>query len=935
MTRDLLLAGLAYLVLLFFIAEAAERGWIFGRWVSHPWVGAAALGVYATSWTFFGSVGLAQREGPLYLTIYFGPTLACLLIPVIWWRIAQLVKRHQLHSLADLFAFRYQSHATGILVTLLMLASSLPYIALQIRAVAESAALLTGEASTGAALLFCGIVAAFAVLFGVRQESPARQQPGLVAAIAFESVVKVVALAAVAILGMSYLGDLSSWLDAHPAAEAHFTGPRAPQSWGSLTLLSFAAAFLLPRQFHLAFAVRPSRETLKTAMWLFPAILLLLSVVVPPLMWTGQTLAPDAAPDTWVLRVAATHPGVGILAFLGGLSASSAMVVVDSLALGSMTTNHLLLPVWRPAGDWVLRVKWLRRAAVLAVIAAGYVFYSLETHAQGLAELGTAAFVAIAQCLPGLLGLLFWPRATRVGVSLGLSWGAALWLLVVLFPFLGVEGPLHLAQAWINQIEPAWTARWDLALGITLIPNFFLFAAGSLLFRQTAEEYQTALRCTEAPSAPQDAPNEAAWLDILAPFLGPQAAAHELQRASAGLISPLSMSDRALLAERLESNLSGLLGPVLARAIVGRAPAGTAALAAQIRFHEDRSAPMNLQGPALQLDVIRRYLSQVLDQLPMGLVAVDGQHQIVLWNQAMSRISGQNVAQAAGRDLEELGSLGQALIPWLTEPAPPDELNFGTQTFMIARTALDDNGWILLIEDVSRERALRARIAHEDRLLSVGRLAAGVAHEIGNPLAGILILAKNLANEDNPEDLPERLGLIVHEAERISSIVGSLLTYSRAEPLRPVVASQVAVAQAVEEAVQLVRLSKKRNAAPISVECPPNLTVKARLSPLVQIIVNLLTNALDVSGAEDPIEIRATRQQNRILLTVRDHGPGLPPEVEARIFEPFFTTKPPGAGTGLGLTVVRNLVDELHGEIRIEHPSERGTLFVVELPGED
>src|SRR5688572_14430422 len=260
-------AGVGYLVVLFLLAYATERGLIPARLARHPAISTLALGVYASSWSFNGSVGFAKLEGYRFLAIYLGVTLACALTPVIWQRVLSLTREYQLTSLADLFVFRYRGSLVGVLVTLFMLAGSVPYLALEIRAITESVSVLAyGTKPVFIALGFCAMVALFAILFGARHPAQRDRHQGLVVAIAFESVVKLIALLAVgafAVFGVfDGLGDMNRWVAQHPEALEALQKPVRDAPWGTLLLLSFAAAFLLPRQFHVAFAESPGPRAL-------------------------------------------------------------------------------------------------------------------------------------------------------------------------------------------------------------------------------------------------------------------------------------------------------------------------------------------------------------------------------------------------------------------------------------------------------------------------------------------------------------------------------------------------------------------------------------------------------------------------------------------------------------------------------------------------
>ena len=353
--EHLFFAGVVYLLVLFLIAYATEQGWISDRVAQHPLTYTLSLGVYATSWSFYGSVGFAESQGFNFLSIYIGVTLAFILVPVLLSPILRLIRDYQLNSLADVFAFRFRSQLAGVLVTIFMLCGTFPYIALQILAVTESLQILTQEATpTLLALGFCITLTLFAILFGARHISPREKHEGLVVAVAFESLVKLFALFMVglfAVFGVfGGLGDMSTWLEEHPEALEKLYAPMREGPWTTLMFLSFCAAFLLPRQFHMAFTENIRERSLFVAAWAFPLFLLLLNLFIPVILWAGTASLPGQNPDFYVLSITLESGSrlLPALAFIGGVSAASAMMIVTSIALASMCLNHLLLPASYP-----------------------------------------------------------------------------------------------------------------------------------------------------------------------------------------------------------------------------------------------------------------------------------------------------------------------------------------------------------------------------------------------------------------------------------------------------------------------------------------------------------------------------------------------------------------------------------------------------------
>ena len=415
----LLAIALAYLGLLFVIAWCADTGLLPSKLIHHPLVYSLSLGVYATSWTYYGSVGLADRSGYAFLNIYLGLTGAFILGPYLLKPLLRLCRDYQLTSIADLLAFRYGGRATGFVVTLYMVAGILPYISLQIRAVTESVQVLSQQVPPNLlALVFCIAITIFAILFGARHLTPREKHHGLVLAIAFESAVKLVAMVVAGLFVITQVFEspvaMSQWASAQPGMLDKLYAPSSTGLWPTLLLLSFCAAFMLPRQYHMTFVENQDPKHLNTAYWLFPLYLLVLNLPIIPILFAGRFLELAIAPDFYVLGMTLTleREWLAILVFIGGLSAASAMMIVTTLALSSMCMNHFLLPATLSGNrdtDFYRRVLWGRRLVISAIIAAGYGFYIVIELNEGLASLGLISFVAAAQLLPGIVGLLFWP----------------------------------------------------------------------------------------------------------------------------------------------------------------------------------------------------------------------------------------------------------------------------------------------------------------------------------------------------------------------------------------------------------------------------------------------------------------------------------------------------------------------------------------------
>ena len=949
--RSLIGLTVGYLVLLFVIARAGDRWAQATRLSRHPLVAALALGVYGTSWSYFGSVGFAARDGWRYLAIYIGVTGSCALLPIVWAPLHRLVRERQLASLADLFAYRYQSRAAGAAVAGFLLLGSLPYQALQLRALVASVHEIGGTATFDLGLWISFAMIAFGIGFGARHATLRDRHDGFVLVIAVESLIKVVALLAITIWAVSAvfggLGGLDRWLVAHPGELAAMAKPARDDSWVTLLGLSASAGFLLPRQWHLAFTESAGPRALSTTAWALPAYLLVLTLAVPPLLWAGRALGLPGDADFFVLGLvrASESPALASMVFVGALSAATAMMLVTTLALAAMAQNHLVVPTlaWARRGDLYRRVLWVRRGLIAAIVLGGYAVHVSLRRRTGLADLGLVSFVAVVQLVPGVLGVLFWPRATAPGALSGLAVGAGLWATTLVVPLFGVD--LGLLDR-LGSAGDVW-ATTTLSLGA----NLLVFIALSLVWPQRSSEADAAATCARRPVAPGVALSVTSPDEVvrrLAGVLGAASAERELARALGDL--GLDRSERRpgelrRLRDRIEHNLSGLLGPLPARAAVDDAlalePGGELVLA-QLRFVAEQRAAA--EAPARELDDARRYLRRVLDDLPIGVVTLGPSGEVVVWNHAIANLTGVDPDAAFGARLDALPAPWAGVLgDFVTSGAVRTEVVLAgarPRTLALGRSALDTSalfgtmvgGVIVLIEDRTEQRALEAQVTHQDRLASIGRLAAGVAHEVGNPVVGIRLVAENLRREASHPELDGRLGAIVSATGRIDRIVRALVGYAHTDEGSAATRGPVTLATLVNEAFTLLRLSHAGHEIELVADVPGELRVRGDATRLEQVLVNLVGNACDASPPGSSVTVAARAAGAWIELTVADRGSGMPADVAARAFEPFFTTKPPGIGTGLGLPLVYSIVVDHGGTVEIDSAPGAGTTVRVVLP---
>lgn len=966
---QLILISAAYLFTLFGVAWLSDRGFVPRRIVRHPLTYTLSLGVYASAWAFYGTVGLAYQYGYGFLASYLGISGAFLLAPVLLYPILRITRTYQLSSLADLFAFRFRSTWAGSLTTLFMLVGVLPLLALQIQAVADSIGILTREpVHDRVALGFCALITLFTILFGARHIATREKHEGLVFAIAFESLVKLTALGGIGLYALyGVFGgphELELWLLQNQAALSTLHTPLQEGPWRTLLLVFFASAIVMPHMYHMTFTENLNPRAMVSASWGLPLFLLLMSLAVPLILWAGLKLGATTNPEyfTLGLGIAVNSDALALLAYVGGLSAASGLIIVLTLALSGMALNHLVLPLYQPPseGNIYRWLKWTRRALIVAIIMAGYGFYLLLGAEQDLSNLGIVAFVATLQFLPGALSVLYWPTANSRGFIAGLLAGIGVWLFSMLLPLVGNLQGIYLPL--FNAIYVLDDTSWHIAAIASLAANVLVFTLVSLFTDASAEERGAAEACAvDNVRRPQrrelvaGSPQE--FSAQLAKPLGAKTAQKEVEQALRDLHLPFDeRRPYALrrLRDRIEANLSGLMGPSVAQDMVETflpyKSGSESYVTEDIHFIESRLEDYHsrLTGLAAELDALRRYHRQTLQELPMGVCSLAKDQEILMWNRAMEELTEIPAQRVVGSRLSAISEPWKGLLESFINL--PDEhlhkqrlqLEGQARSLNLHKAAIDEplapgnTGLVLLVEDVTDTQLLEDKLVHSERLASIGRLAAGVAHEIGNPITGIACLAQNLREErEGDGELTEISSQILEQTKRVSRIVQSLMSFAHAGG-RQQATEPVCLADVTQDAIGLLSLNKRSVDVEFFNLCDPEHVAEGDPQRLAQVLINLLSNARDASPPGSAIRVRSEISDHAVDLIVEDEGSGIPKAIMDRLFEPFFTTKDPGKGTGLGLALVYSIVEEHYGHITIESPADpeqqRGTRIRVTLP---
>ena len=896
-------ASLAYLLGLFVVAGWGDRRAAAGRSViGNAGVYALSMGVYCTAWTYFGSVGRAASGGVWFLPIYLGPMLAMLLAWLLLRKLIRIARAQRITSIADFIANRHgRSRALAGLVTLITVVGIVPYVALQLKAVANGFAVLTtppgatpappGAWWTDGTLAVALALAGFTMVFGTRHLDADERHEGLVAAIAAESVVKLLAflVVGVAICWGLFAGpaDIVARAQARPDLARLLEmgqGQAFPYAqWFALTLLSFFSVLLLPRQFQVMVVENVDERHLKRAAWVFPAYLLLINLLVLPIALAGLlhfSGRPGGAPggaDMFVLSLPldAGWPGLALLAFIGGLSAATGMVIVETIAVATMVCNDLVMPLLLrlPAvarrADLSRLLLAIRRAAILVLLLLGYAYYRLAGEADALVAIGLISFAAVAQFAPALLGGVVWTGGTRAGALAGLAAGFGLWAWTLMLPSIAKSGwwrtgVVEHGPFGIGLLKPEallGLAGLDpLTHGLfwSLLANAGLYVGVSLARPPSALKAERALLFVDA-MRPGGLAQPVFWrgqaqladLQTLAVrFLGAARAQRLLdeQARSRGLADAQALVPDAALVQAVESELASAIGSASARLMV----------------------------------------AQVVDEQPLAL---DDVLQILDEASALRRTS---------------AALQQAT----------DEL-----------------------------RTANARLAELDRLKD--DFMSSVTHELRTPLTAIRAFAE-LMVDDPGMPAPQRqefLGIVVAETERLTRLVNQVLDLAKIEAGHAEWRSaDVDLVALVRQAAQTVHELLHTRGTRLDLDLPdaalPALpTLRADPDRLVQVLLNLLSNAAKfVPSPGGVITLRLRGDAHGATITVQDNGPGVPPDQRALVFDKFrqggdASHRP--AGTGLGLPISRQIVEHFGGRLVLGEPAAdggQGACFVITLP---
>ncbi|CDK99271.1 putative ATP-binding region, ATPase-like:Histidine kinase [Magnetospirillum gryphiswaldense MSR-1 v2] len=889
--------SIAYLLVLFAIAWYGDRRAAQGRsLIANPTTYALSIAVFCTSWTFYGSVGRAASGGLAFLPIYLGPTLVVALSGVIIGKMVHIGRTHRITSIADFISARYgKSPVLGGVVTIIAVLGIMPYISLQLKAVSTTLTALLEWPHTNlpmsnipvlgdTVLLVAIFLAAFAILFGTRHIDAAEHHEGMVLAIAFESVVKLVAFLAVGIFvtyGL-YDGFADIFLKAadNPDLRALFTiSGGGYGDWVALVILSMLAFTCLPRQFQVTVVENVDRRHVDKAVWLFPLYLLAINIFVLPVALAGRmTFAgQDIIPDLYVLALPLTHgaTGLAVLVFLGGLSAAASMVIVETIALSTMVCNDLVMPL-------LLRLRWLglaqrsdlsgllltiRRGTIAAVVLLGYAYVRLIGDSYALVTIGLVSFCAAAQFAPALIGGILWKGATEKGALAGLLSGFAVWTYTLLLPSFARSG-------WL----PVAFAEQGLA-GIELLKPYALFGLSGL------EPVTHAL----------------VWSML----------------ANVGAYVSVSLLTGHTAMERIQASLFvDALRPSAPHRGRSRFWRGTAAIselkALCVRFvgpdNAERAFTQWAEHRGIDLDKLTEADSELVDMAETLLAGAIGA--------ASARVMVASVSKGEVVGLDEVMEI----------------LDEASQVIAYSQR----------LEAATAElKAANERLTELDRMKD--DFISTVTHELRTPLTSIRSFSEILFDNPGIDEAQrlEFLAIIIKESERLTRLINQVLDMAKMESGRMtwhfvMVEPRQLIQDSIAATGALFEDRRVTLETRLADDLPP---LRTDADKFMQVVINLLSNAVKfVEAGQGRVRLTLAATALGIRVEVADNGPGLPANALEAVFDKFhqvgdtLTNKP--KGTGLGLAISRTIVEHLGGRIWVDSIEGQGATFTFELPNQ-
>ena len=888
----LIIIIVVYLAVLFFIAFLAEKK-KKSKWVNNPYVYTLSLAVYCSAWTYYGSIGIAANSGIDFLPIYLGPVIAAPLWIVVLRKVIRISKQNKISSIADFISLRYGNNRfLGALVTLVCLFGTIPYISLQLKAVSETFEIMGDNFPHVSTNIFNDstfyvalLLAIFATFFGTQKADASEKHTGIIAAVAFESVLKLVFFLVIGFYVTCYLFDGTTDIYTQIATRANFkeltglSGLEEGFNWFFMIGLSFMAIFLLPRQFQVSVLENTREKYLKKAIWLFPLYLLLFNIFVIFIAWAGEITFGGTANSEYYTLLLPLKNGNSFLAtlvFLGGFSAVISMVVVSTLALSTMVSNNLIIPygfldkfIRNQTERNAKYIKNIRRISIFTIIIIAYFFYVSFSSELSLYAIGLISFVIIGQLAPSFFIGLFWNRGSSKGAVIGIIVGFLITVYTLILPFTisatGRENFTELGLFGISALKPyalfgidflsppAHAFFWSMLVNLLCYLVFSIMTKGNYRERNYAEMFVDSNNFTALQDSALVWKGEAYVADIknvLIRFLGETKAARALKLFFTKYNLPL---DTQLADARLinfsEKLLTGSIGSASAKILI----------------------------------------SSVVKEEQISLVEV-----LKILEESKKNIVSNKMLLEKSDELSQLSSK---------------------------------------LKDVNEELVVKDK--QKDEFLDT------VAHELKTPITGIRAATELLMDEedDMPKEIKKQfLNNILQDSDRLGRLINNILDFEKMETGRlKLNKGSLDIQQTMRTAVERTQHIAAKKGIKINIKNVHRFYLNYDEDRIIQVLYNLLSNALKFCEPESGhIEIDYRLGNEVLEIVVRDNGKGIPLEDIDFIFDKFYqsqhqnTIKP--EGSGLGLAITRQIIEKHGGKIWASKHIKTGAELVFTLP---
>ncbi|WP_293747251.1 PAS-domain containing protein [uncultured Paraglaciecola sp.] len=990
--------AIAYLACLFWLARWGDSHSVSAKKLtSHPAIYSLALAIYCTAWTFFGSVGEATRNTWSYLPILLGPTLLYLFGYRFLLKLTQVSKKQHITTIADFISSRYGKRQTvALLVTIIALLATIPYIALQLKAIGSAFFLVSGQKDAGNVVLGATLfIALFSIYFGTQRTDVTEYRRGLILAISFESIIKLTALICVAFYGYYWWQQQSSEPMLLSFVSYEVLDNFQSTSFWAQTLMAAAAVICLPRQFHVAVIDNLSLSHIKTARWLFPLYLGLMAAVIPIIAVAGQAMLGGSGnePDTYVLGLAIMSESLALkmLVFLGGLSAATAMIVVATLTLSTMLTNDVILPKFlatrshqQHSPDYTRTILMIRRIVIGVLLLLAYLYQQQMTNSRSLASIGLIAFSLVIQLLPAIVGGLYWKRGHAHGVYAGLIVGVSVWVLWLILPIINESSGIILHNNAISE-----GAILSLIANTMAYVLFSMFAQTRLIDRIQAEAFVTSIETRgEHYDKHPLSTTVGDLITLLSTFLGEsrcQMLIKEYQKRQ-GIILSFDQRPHKNFVVFSERALGGVIGASSAKVLVDSALSGKRLNFEEVvNFFDDTTQ-------AIQFNISALFTS--LESLEQGISVIDRNLDLVAWNKSyVALFDYPDDLITVGTPIEilvrynaERGECGVGNVDTLVQKRL-EHMRCGTSHRFLRQRSdgrviemvgnpLPGGGFVTSFNDVTQhieiQHALKeANIDLENRIqkrseevqtinaelhLEIERRAdaekelvsarknaevanankthflALASHDILQPLNAAKLYLSALQEVSLEKDASQIVQKLGESLNASEALIATLLDIARLDQ-GDMKPRYSAVSIKALVSPLIDELSMNAEEKGLQLKYRlQDLWLKTDRTYLYRILQNLLSNAIKYTPT-GKVLLSVRKRRDKVLLQVWDTGTGIHQEELNNIFGDFYRSGDHSQqGFGLGLGVVARLSKQLNALVEVRSILGRGSCFSIELP---